>query len=178
MSGKNKHKGNNSLWKLIFGGEGEEDEKTFATATDIDGTVLSWEGDLAIGAAMMIDVNGTPGPAPKGEYQLTLEDGTAKMVSIDDAGLVTAVADVEEMSSAEVLQQVAEVQMRLLKQQVKREADLKTEFGTALAELKGEIEALKAGRKDERFAGKKPPAATGGEKLTISDIMNGKTEAK
>lgn len=178
MSGKNKHKGGNALWKLIFGGETEDDEKKFATATDIDGTVLSWEGDLAVGTAIMIDVNGEMAPAPGGEYQLTLDDGTAKMVTIDDAGLVTAVSAVEEMSSAEVLQQVAEVQMRLLQQQVKREAGLKTEFGTALADLKAEIETLKAARKDDKFTGKKPPAATGGDKLSISDIMNGKTEVK
>lgn len=166
----NMSKKKRTLMSLIGFGD---DEKVFATAKDMDGTVLSWEGDLAAGVAVMIDVNEEKTPAPGGEYQLTFEDGTVKMVTIDDAGLVTAVEDVEEMSAMEVRQEVAETMQKVF-------AALKegnTAMGKKIAALEAEIKTLKGSLKDDKFSGKGKPNNTGdGKKLSLTEIIKGTKE--
>jgi exonuclease VII small subunit len=52
----------------------EETKVEFATATLTDGTIISWEGDLAVGTAIMVQTADGDIPAPDATHEL--EDGT------------------------------------------------------------------------------------------------------
>jgi len=68
--------------KLIFG-----DEKVFANAKLMDGTVVQWEGDLKEGSPIMVIAeDGNMMPAPDAIHEL--EDGT-KITTV--GGLVTSI---------------------------------------------------------------------------------------
>lgn len=67
---------------------------------DQEGTELFYEGegDLEVGTALYIlDENGEQMPAPEGEH--TLED--ARVITVDAAGVVTAIVDAEEPAEEE-----------------------------------------------------------------------------
>jgi len=52
----------------------EEAKAEFATATLTDGTIITWEGELAIGTAIMVQTEEGMIPAPDATHEL--EDGT------------------------------------------------------------------------------------------------------
>jgi hypothetical protein len=62
----------------------------FAEAKLADGTMIKYEGDLAVGTAIMVTADGTDAPIADGEY--TLEDGSIMVVA---SGLVTEMKPVE-----------------------------------------------------------------------------------
>ena len=71
----------------------EENEQTFAEATLADGTVISYEGDLAPGTAVfVVTEEGESVPAPEGTHAL---GGDLEGVSIvvDADGIITEVVD-------------------------------------------------------------------------------------
>ena len=101
-------------------------EQKFAEVTTDTGLVLSYEGDLEVGAAILvIDADsGEATSAPEGVY--ALEDG--RSLVLDASGIVTeiieAAAEEEAETPAEVAEAVAEAMSAIL--ELKREVvDLK-----------------------------------------------------
>jgi hypothetical protein len=164
-----------TIFQLLFG---EEDKKTFAQVTAVDGTVLMYDGELAEKTAMFIDENGEQVAAKAGDYQVTLEDGTEKVVTIDEAGLVSAIMDVQAMDNdddaSNVEAQVAELMKKVLKDTDERFKAIEAENKTLKAEIgafKSQFEAIAKGGKFES-QGKKAGAEP--TKKTALDLINNK----
>lgn len=144
-------------------------KQKFASAVSADGTVVFYEGNIAEGVALMVEVDGEQVSAKAGDHELTLEDGTVVLVTLDDAGVVTAVGG-EEMSSEDA---DAEFKAELTKQLTAVVNDLKTQFANQMKEVKDEFEKelvkLKADSKSEKFEnqGKKTEVVT----KTVKDIL-------
>lgn len=151
-----------SLFARFFGEE--EEEKTFAKATAADGTILMWEGDLAATTPLFMEVDGEQVPAPEGSHDLTLEDGTMKVVVVDANGVIASVEDKEEDMSSEaeeVLEVVGEAMRRQMKSQKavyeKKFEDQKKTIET----LTKRIEALESERKPSKYQDQKKAGTTG-----------------
>jgi len=72
-------------------------KQKFAEATTADGIVLSYEGELIEGeTAFMMDSEGEMLPAPEGEHQITLEDGSVKIITLDAQGILVTITDFVE----------------------------------------------------------------------------------
>lgn len=74
---------------LLFG----EEEKSveMATATLVDGTIIEWEGELAVGTAVFVQTGEGLIPAPDATHQL--EGGS---LVTTEGGVVTEIVEVEE----------------------------------------------------------------------------------
>jgi hypothetical protein len=71
----------------------EETVSSFAEVTSIDGTVLTYEGELAIDTPIFVtDENGDKLPAPAADYQVMLT--VKQLFSVNESGLVSAVEEV------------------------------------------------------------------------------------
>ena len=153
----------------------EENKPKFAQATTADGTVVMYDGELGEGTLLFIE--STEGeetvqlPAPEGDHQLTLEDGSTKLVVVDGTGAVVSVEDFnkEEVEDTELRSEVAEAITEMAKQ-------LKADFAKQLktvtdknTKLEREVEALKSG---EKFKAK-PKGSAGKEegKLSSSQLL-------
>lgn len=138
----------------------EEDAKTFAEATSSDGTIIRYEGELGSGTPVFIEVDGENVPAPEGEHEVTLSDGSVKLIVVDANGVVSSVEDVAEMSEEgeAILAAVEQTMSRKMSALAKKLDDLKKENDS----LKSEVEALKADRKGSKFDDTKKANTTGG----------------
>jgi hypothetical protein len=95
---QNMAKNTKTLWSFVFGSEATD--QTFAEATTADGVVVYYEGDLAEGTAVFVEVDGERIPAPEGPHQIEV-DGAQMVITLDAAGIVVSVEDVtadEDMS--------------------------------------------------------------------------------
>jgi len=162
-----------SLFNLIFGKSKFEDvpvtEETvssFAEVTSIDGTVLTYEGELAIDAPIfVIDENGDKLPAPALDYQCEV-DGKVLIISVNESGLISAIEDVivedAEMSAEikdSILAEVAEVM----------KSTLEATFAK-IEELTSELKKLK----EEKVSKFQSEAKTGVKevaKMTANEIL-------
>jgi hypothetical protein len=84
----------NSLFKNIFGAGAVEE---FGQATTVDGVMIFWEGDLAVGTSVMIEVDGEKVAAPEGDHQADV-DGVNYAITLDAEGVVTSMEEVTAMS--------------------------------------------------------------------------------
>jgi hypothetical protein len=154
-----------SIWEMM--GLKKSTEK-FTQATTSDGVVLIYDGELAEGIAVLVDKEGEQVPAPEGEHQVTLEDGTVKVITLDAGGIVTAIADGEVMEDDGVRAEVAELMKQVLKDTDERFAKIESEN----VELKKEILEFREALKDpanHKF--NKKPLEGEGKKLTIAEMM-------
>lgn len=143
---KQMNKEKKSLFERVFGteeGQENQEAKTFAEVTTVDGLVLMYDGELNVGTALFVmDESGEQLPAPAGDYQVSVDEVTV-VLSVDEQGMVADVQPVEaeeEMSSEQVLEQVEEA--------MKKYAEATTARFEAIeaknAELIEENKALKA----------------------------------
>lgn len=136
----------------LMGNDDEPQPQTFAQGTTADGIVVMWEGELASGTPLMMDVDGTPTPCLEGSYEITLEDGTQKLVGVDASGLISTVDDLQSMDDEAILDQVAEVMANQFEV-------FKTEFDalkTENTELKARIEAIETAKPSKFNSNRKP----------------------
>jgi hypothetical protein len=141
----------NSLFKNIFGAAATEE---FGQATTVDGTVIFWEGELAVGTSVLIEVDGAKVAAPEGDHQVDI-DGKTFVVTLDAEGKVTSMTEVTAMSeeaeilSAAIKKVVDDAQAKFAAQQAeidKLKADLQT------AQAGGKFSA--SGKKSDEGANK------------------------
>lgn len=152
------------LVKEKFSTETETPEATnttaqFAEVTLADGvTVLSYEGDLAVGTAIfVVGEDGTQAPAPEGTHELGGEMAGTSIV-VDAEGIVAEVVEageteeeVSEEMSTEKVEAILEEKMSSMLSPIEAiakgvEAVLEenNKLKTELENLKGEFEAFKA----------------------------------
>ena len=159
-----------SFFELLFGKSEEPTKVEFAQATTTDGVVLMYEGELAEGVSVFIEADGEQIPAPEGDHQITLEDESVKVITVDANGLVTAIVDAEAMEteSTDIKEEVAEVMREVLRETHERFNKLEKEN----VELKAEIEAIK-NAKESKFK-KEEKEIEDKKALTISEILKNK----
>jgi hypothetical protein len=66
-------------------------KQKFETATLVDGTIVEWEGDLAVGTALFVVDGENKVPAPQGSH--TTDGGV--VVTVDENGIVTEIVEEE-----------------------------------------------------------------------------------
>lgn len=126
-----------SLFKNIFGASSAEN---FSEATTVDGTVVFWEGDLAVGTSLMIEVEGEKVAAPEGDHQVDI-DGKTFALTVDAEGKVSKMEEVAQMSE----------EATILSQAIKKVIDdASVKFAAQQKEidkLKVDLQAAQAGGK-------------------------------
>jgi hypothetical protein len=149
-------KDNKSIWDLVKDAFSSDEPKAepkakFAEATTAEGVVVFYDGELAEGTVLTVEVDGEMIPAPEGDHQLTLEDESVKIVTLDAAGVVTSISDFEPMANddepkgadeemrAEVANAIAEA--------VKEVNDRFEKVEAENAELKAKLDAIAEGEK-------------------------------
>ena len=167
----NMSKQKTSIWDM-FKKDKPKTEK-FGSATTADGVAVTFEGELVEGTAVLID--GVP--ASEGEHQLTLEDGSVKVVVLDAQGLVVSVADVEqnEDETGVTAVEVADAMRSLMSEVNDRFVAIETantQLATENATLKSEIESFKASGKFG--ANPKNTGEKEGKKMTIAEMVANK----
>lgn len=151
------------------------EEVTFSEAVTADGVTVFFEGELVEGTLVQIELDDVKVPAPEGEHQITLEDGTVKIVMLDGTGAVVTVADavaenVDEPST-ELSQEVAEVLEKTIKGVDAKFAEFEAKFNAIVKEnetLKSEIETFKSSGK----FGANPKVVTEEKTKSYKDLLN------
>lgn len=155
--------------KFFTGEEAEEDTKVFAEATTSDGMILKYEGELGEGTPLFMEVNGEDAPAAPGEYEVTLADGSVKLITVDDNGVCSSMEDVQDMSEEgeAILAAVEQTMSRKMSAMTKKFEAVEAEN----KKLREEVDALKAARKGSKFDDERKPNTedgTGRKRWTTS----------
>ncbi len=110
VKSKKKKMKKKSLFEKLFGSNknepikfDSENKDKYAEATTVDGVVVMWDGDLAEGTALFVvseEEGVEPILAAEGEYAFPV-DGMNMVVTVDEAGIITSVAEAEEMEEEE-----------------------------------------------------------------------------
>ena len=165
-----------TFFERVFGKASFEDEPvaevevSFTDVTAIDGTVLSYEGDLAIDVPIFVtDAEGNKLPAPEGDYQVTDAEGKTLVISVNANGLVAEFSTVEEEAEdvesemkSEILSEVAEVMKKTLEATFAK-----------IEELTEEVKKLKT-EKESKFSATAKVGANKESKMTISEMIKNK----
>lgn len=166
----NMSKNQKSIWDLFKKAPKGKDK--FAEATTADDKVISWEGDLGEGTAVFVELEGEKVPAPTGEHQLTLEDGSVKVITVDENGLVLTVTEVtadEDMES--IKEEVADAMRSMMQEVNDRFEAIETENAKIKAEnetFKAQIESFKTSGK---FGADPKKVNTDDKKLSITEMV-------
>lgn len=155
----NMSKKKTSIFTMLFG------EKTnFSEAVSTDGKILFYDGELAEGSEMTVDLDGNKVIAPAGDYELTLDSGDVKLVTLDDAGLITSIEDFVPTDNTEMRAEVADVFKAILKDVNDRFTAIEKNHNAQVAELKALISTNKFGSN--------PKNKTESTSMSISEILN------
>ncbi len=162
-----------SLFKKYFEEDTTEDVVSFTDVTDLEGTVLSYEGELAMDTAIFVtDENGDKLPAPSGDYQITDAESKIFIVSVDENGIISNVEEVvaeennaDEEMKAEILEEVAELMKATF-----AKIDSLTEKNEKLSL---EIKAIKE-EKTSKFESDSKTGASSKGKMSVSEILKNK----
>lgn len=135
-----------SIWD-IFKKDAPKADK-FASATTAEGVVVTFDGELVEGTPVFIETEGEQMPASEGEHQITLEDGSVKVIVLDAQGLVVSVADVDmnEDETGVSKEEVADAMRSMMSEVNDRFTAIEATNATLVAEnaaLKSEIESFK-----------------------------------
>lgn len=117
--------------KAVF----DSDKKDkYETAQTTEGDTVYWDGELVEGNSLFVVPadGGDPVLAPEGDHSIEI-DGVASVVSVDEAGIITAVvvgdAQEEEEEEEEMSEEVAEVMEAII-------AEYRKKFDTQGAQIK------------------------------------------
>lgn len=149
-----------SLVEKLFGKQkpkfDTKNKDKYAEAVTVDGMTVMWEGDLIEGAPLfVVPEDGTdPILAAAGEYAIEA-DGTPKVITVDESGMIVSIADAEEMEdepTAEVAETeaalratIADYETKLAAQKKDFESKMKT-FATEFDTLKEAFEKSLEGK--------------------------------
>ena len=122
-------------------------EETFATATTADGKTLSYSGDITVDVTVFttVDEAGENLPAPAGDHEITIEDGTVMIITLDEAGLLTSVE--MNVNNDATMEEVMDAMSKMAKM-------FKAEFTAIKADSTSKIEKLEAQISAMKQAGK------------------------
>lgn len=130
----------------------------FSEATLMDGTVISYEGELAVGTPIfVIDTDGNPIPASEGTYDLA-GDMEGVQIIVDADGLITEVVDTREAApadaapadapaaesmSAEKVEEIISAKLGSFSASIEKIAEMMSSIVAENESFKSEIETLK-----------------------------------
>jgi hypothetical protein len=83
--------------RTLLGFSEEKQEVKMETATLVDGTIIEWEGELAVGTAIFVQTGEGLIPAPDAVHQV--EGG---MLVTTEGGIVTEIVEIEQEVEVEV----------------------------------------------------------------------------
>ena len=190
---KTKNQNNMSLLKKLGFKTSEEDQvklaefkkaaEKFAEAVLEDGTVLVYDGDLAEGTEVFIDVDDVLTPAPAETYALG-GDMEGTVIEVSDEGVVTSVTKPDEQASDDdedeekMSRQEVETALSAMKKDYEKKfEELKTSFSEKekeLKEIKSDFQKFKDSAKEQasknKFAGARKKESKN-EKKTKRDIL-------
>jgi hypothetical protein len=83
--------------RTLLGFSEEKQEVKMETATLVDGTIIEWEGELAVGTAIFVQTGEGLIPAPDATHEV--EGG---MLVTTEGGIVTEIVEIEEEVEVEV----------------------------------------------------------------------------
>jgi len=147
-----------TIREMLFGTP--KGNESFATATTSEGVELSYEGDLAVGTAVSVMVEGEQLPAPAGTYILT-GDNEGKSIVIDESGNVAEIIDVPTDVPADDVAEVIDAIVEEMKATNKNVAKMEIEMASIQKENAKLLELNKElTTKVETFAGKTIVAPT------------------
>lgn len=130
-------------------------KEKFASATNADGVVVSYDGEIAEDVQMYVDVDGEQVPAPEGDYVLTLEDGSEVAVTLDASGIVVSMGGEEApVEEGMVAEPSAEFKAELTKQLAETYERVQKEFTDKFEAFKAEFKAEVIKQKADAQAGK------------------------
>lgn len=201
---KNNNMKRKSIFQLLFGSEennqnNENNEEKFETIEAIDGTVLSYDGELNVDTPLFVEsVNEETGetdrlPAPEGDYQVTVDE-VAIVISVNADGLVSEIQEVveEDMKIENAKQDIRKETVEAIEGVMKDTDERFKAIETENKDLKAKNETFEAENKElkerleklEQFAsnitdkkGEKFSATTkkaGSKKMDYRDILNKK----
>jgi hypothetical protein len=121
-----------------------------------------WEGDLVEGASLFIvpAEGGDPVLASAGEYAIEV-DGAMWVVTVDEAGLVTSVAEAEDMAddeNAEVEEAMKAMNAKFEKQLADQKKEFDSVLNSKLSEIAKDVDAMREAI--EKLAEGKPAGQT------------------
>lgn len=128
----------------------------FADVTTTDDTVLSYEGELAVGTQMMVTVDDEKVPAPEGSYDLTGDmEGTT--VTLDAEGKVVEIVKPEDNNSEEGISE-EEMNAKLEEQKAELEKKFESEKQEIFKKHKADLEEVNtAFEAYQKEIGQNPP---------------------
>jgi hypothetical protein len=140
----------------------KENKSKYATAKTADGMEVYWEGDLVEGASLFIvpAEGGDPVLASAGEYAIEV-DGAMWVVTVDEAGLVTSVAEAEDMAddeNAEVEEAMKAMNAKFEKQLADQKKEFDSVLNSKLSEIAKDVDAMREAI--EKLAEGKPAGQT------------------
>ena len=166
----NMKKEKKSFWELAFGAAPKKE--VFSEATTADGVVVFWEGDLAEGTEVQVELNGERVVAPEGEHELTLEDGSVVVISVDGMGIVTAIVPVNVdtvLSNEDLKSEIAASVAEFALATNERFNAIEEVNATLVADntaLRAELDNLKKG---DKFGA--TPKKTGSEEVSYKTLL-------
>lgn len=83
--------------RTLLGFSEEKQEVKMETATLVDGTIIEWEGELAVGTAIFVQTGEGLIPAPDATHEV--EGG---MLVTTEGGIVTEIVEIEEEVEVEI----------------------------------------------------------------------------
>lgn len=139
----------------------------YKMAKTVDGVEVTWEGDLAAGTPLfVVPTDGTdPMLASAGEYAIDV-DGVIMVCTVDEAGLITAVVEGEEMDDEELEAALAAIKKDYEKKLADQRIAMKKEFDAQVTEMATDIDELR--EIVETFAEGEIDPATGKKKKVIN----------
>ena len=146
-------------------------KQKFAEGTTSDGVVLMWEGELSADTAVFIEADGAQVPAPEGSHEVTLEDGTVKIIQVDANGVVTSVSELDE--EVDFTEEVAEAMQKLEAKFSQEVVDALKPITEQLAKVQKELATLK-GEKESKFKQDPKKTGAGTQKMSASDLLRNK----
>lgn len=144
----------------------------YKMAKTVDGVEVTWEGDLAAGTPLfVVPTDGTdPMLASAGEYAIDV-DGVIMVATVDEAGLITAVVEGEEMDEDDLDEALQAMKKEYEKKLADQKVELKKEFDDQLKKLALGMDELR--ESVEQFAEEEGEGGTRKPKKVINNKTPG-----
>jgi hypothetical protein len=150
-----------SIREILFG---TQKPQTFAQATTTEGVVVMWDGELVIGTALTVEVEGEMMPAPEGAHILTGEGVEGVVVTVDASGLITEIVQPTNDEPTEGIEEVVMAVVEQVKELGEQLQAQKNEFAK-MVELNKELAA-----KVEKFANTPTVAPTKSKPVQLKNM--------
>jgi len=146
-------KNKTSLFDRFF----KPEPKKFESATTSDGVEVFWDGELAEGTAVFIEVEGEQVPAPEGMHSIAPGEmfPFGIVIEVDINGIVTSIEEPTEEPTEDLKADVEATLTEMTKQFAKQFEAQEQKFNATIKLLEDKINKLTTGEKKGEPAGKK-----------------------